>query len=585
MGIKIFEALNNIQGKDGKLGYTLTSTASVMNSLNAAKEQFEASGGYGDSFYTFSDSDTGDLISNSLNGYYDSDGFVNNGYLAQVNLFNYGAFVVSQETEDGEKYGLVPVVIGNSEMKNGIDCSGQKVFLGNVNSELNTGSNEKEKNVSEATKNAMARLNSNFTYGLAIDVKNFAVPFFQKYYPNLKLTRENINKLMKEKCISSTIKFNNTELTALVTVDYLQGAGAERNVFIPNVLLLQESSKADVFVKTVNENDQVVGTTVGGGLVKHVWDLFTYDNNTGHVSFGMDDVKSVYSSHNSLSVTYNGCSLSSGGKETKGAMRLFFNYDKKSQVEKILNVEQRQFLAEYEDRLFNLVDDEIQYGKSIVSGDGAGKYVILDVGHVPDAGAADWYQITYRRCRNANKPYPYDYKGQNEYDYNKKMANAVADKLRTAGCMVRVMDYTGISNGADINRVRKESSKDSYSAFVSFHCQSYGSSRNDVTLNDTSIGGSFAMIHKNSAVRHPRSKELAETIARRMSATWGKGNNTANDSRGLGVLRGNNVPRCLLEFSYINHKRDVDMLRDDTFHDKLATEIANGILEFCNRQA
>jgi hypothetical protein len=58
-----------------------------MNSLNAAKEQFEASGASDGGFYTFSDSDTGDLISNSMNGYYDSDGFVNNGYLAQVNLF------------------------------------------------------------------------------------------------------------------------------------------------------------------------------------------------------------------------------------------------------------------------------------------------------------------------------------------------------------------------------------------------------------------------------------------------------------------------------------------------------------------
>jgi hypothetical protein len=37
MALKIFEALNNTQGKRGRFGYTLTSTVDVMNSLHAAQ--------------------------------------------------------------------------------------------------------------------------------------------------------------------------------------------------------------------------------------------------------------------------------------------------------------------------------------------------------------------------------------------------------------------------------------------------------------------------------------------------------------------------------------------------------------------
>ena len=203
MALKIFEALNNIQGKRGRFGYTLTSTVDVMNSLQAAQMQFEGlqggggrlQGGTGGDFLSIGSDGGGDLVSNALSGYFDSEGFVNNGYLAQVAVHGYGAFVVTKRTDDGEKSAVVPVEIGDDDMQDGIDCDCTPRFLANVNLDYNQ---YKEKN---------------FVYGFAIDVRCFGVPFFNKYYPSLNMDDNKLSWLMYERCLCATIKFNNSSKT------------------------------------------------------------------------------------------------------------------------------------------------------------------------------------------------------------------------------------------------------------------------------------------------------------------------------------------------------------------------------------
>ena len=144
MAGNIYEALSKSQGKGGKIGYTLTTNMAIMNSIQAAKDRVGAAGGDGRASTsvvrysnTSSSAGTADTssggsttlyagtVGRELEGYYDEQGFVINGYKAQAVVKAYGSFVVGQDDNGKMKYGLVSVPIGNQDTWNGIDITGE----------------------------------------------------------------------------------------------------------------------------------------------------------------------------------------------------------------------------------------------------------------------------------------------------------------------------------------------------------------------------------------------------------------------------------------------------------------------------
>ena len=196
----IFNVLDKFDG-GGNLGYTLSTQTSLLNSLDVANTIINggstATGGGGGgsssrvstTITPYSSNYGGDSYSGSgqaralgkafnvLDGYYDSQGFVQNGYLAQISLKSYGAFVVTATTDGETRYGLVSVPIGGNQMHEGIDITGNSTYLANENMDY-----QKYKGIKK------------FVYGFAVDVDKFVVSFFKKYYPSIKWNSEKIKK-------------------------------------------------------------------------------------------------------------------------------------------------------------------------------------------------------------------------------------------------------------------------------------------------------------------------------------------------------------------------------------------------------
>lgn len=565
----LFEILSGEKPK-GKvpIGYNVPSYSSVLSALQADKvieiERHITAQRQAEIQRTFSV-----LGSTSLPKGMDVNGFLFSNdaqrqpfYQALCTVKDYMSFPVNCQTSEGQRYGWVKVDRG-AALTNGISQKSGVTFPPSVLDE-----------------NALTKLKescTNLNIGAGISVGELGVKFFNTYFPDLKLTQAKLEKLVSKgflyaEVLVPTVAGSAKVLHIKITINSSQCTTGGFDVWLPNPLLLLDDFSSLCNVK-VNAGNGKGAEIVGNSSVTFPFASSKYNHQTASITGFTPSALEKYSKdQNSVIVSHAGCNLSNAGTEKHARIRLFFDEQARSEFSNI-SEEYAKELFRGKFRWGQLVDtDTIAVDGGLASWDGSGVYVILDVGHVPNEGAADWYAL-----RNQSG-------GRNEYTYNYDMAHAVARKIEAAGGRAQVIDFPNNSNDGEFKYVKNISQNERYFAFISFHCNSYGPNRKDVTINDTDEGGSFVRVGASRRGLHPLSKELAETIAKHMiNVMGGSKGSTQVKEQSLGVLQGGNRPKCLLEIAHINHKVDVDKLRNPQTFDRLATEITNGILEFYNK--
>lgn len=351
MAGNIYEALSKSQGKGGKLGYTLTTNMSILDSILAAKDRIGEKGRASTSVVSYSNTSTesggggsssggsttlyAGTVGKELEGYYDGQGFVINGYKAQTVVKAYGSFVVGQDYNGKMKYGLVSVPVGDQNMQNGIDITGEVVYLSNDTMEYDRykGSN-------------------NFVYGVAADVDKFILLFFKKYFPNVAWSALKIKALMSKRAVIAKISVGGVDIIAPVTVHVASPNGVAQTVLIPFVLLLSNSfNKVTSVYVSVNDKNE----TVGAGTVSNPFSAITYDSSSGKVSFGASDVQQLLTDGGGLPVQFIGSSLSQKNGDTKASVSFFLNENEKQTIENTLG----SIPKDYENYLYNKVETNV----------------------------------------------------------------------------------------------------------------------------------------------------------------------------------------------------------------------------------
>lgn len=172
----------------------------------------------------------------STYGFFDNSGLVESGYLAQVSFHPYGAFVISQETDEGKKCAIVDVDCGNKQIMDGIDITGQINFLANVNP-------PDFQKYGEIT---------NFVYGIGVDIDNFVVPFFEKYFPTVKWNDGEIvsklKTLISQRQLLAKITVGQISIICPVTLEIKQHPDEPWVVFVPVHILTQTEFNNNVSV-------------------------------------------------------------------------------------------------------------------------------------------------------------------------------------------------------------------------------------------------------------------------------------------------------------------------------------------------
>jgi hypothetical protein len=232
------------------------------------------------------------------------------------------------------KYGLVSVPIGNQDTWNGIDITGEVVYLSNDTMEYDRYKNK------------------NFVYGIAADADNFILSFFKRYFPNVSWSDLKIKKLMAKKAVVAKISVGGVDIIAPVTVHITANKGAAHTVLVPFVLLMSNKydKVANVYVSVNNKNE-----TVGSEEVSNPFAAMTYDSSSGQVSFGPSDVQQLMTDGGGLPVQFVGSSLSENNGDTKASVSFFLNENEKQTIENTLG----SIPKDYENYLFNKVETNV----------------------------------------------------------------------------------------------------------------------------------------------------------------------------------------------------------------------------------
>lgn len=157
------------------------------------------------------------------------------------------------------------------------------------------------------------------------------------------------------------------------------------------------------------------------------------------------------------------------------------------------------------------------------------------------------------------------FKGADEKDINLKVARLVRDKLKDRGVKVIMTRDSDVL--IDLTERAEIANRNKADLFVSIHCNS---------ANDASVSGySIYVDHTPTA---PSSK-AAETVSQHLAAN-NSGKGVIKDPRGLRVLVKNNRPAMLIEVGYLSNAAEARLLASDQYEQKIASAIADGIVEY-----
>lgn len=158
-----------------------------------------------------------------------------------------------------------------------------------------------------------------------------------------------------------------------------------------------------------------------------------------------------------------------------------------------------------------------------------------------------------------------------EKELNLDVAKRVQQKLEQSGVRVFMTrtDDTFVSLEERVNRAIKAG----VDTFVSIHANSFSNG----SASGTETYYSTASLNPRAA----DSKKLAEFIQKRLVAALGtkdRGVKTAN----FVVIRNPAFPSALIELAFISNESDAKKLASNTYRDKAAEAIAQGILDYYN---
>lgn len=108
--------------------------------------------------------------------------------------------------------------------------------------------------------------------------------------------------------------------------------------------------------------------------------------------------------------------------------------------------------------------------------------------------------------------------------------------------------------------------------FVSIHCNA---------LTDTSVYGTLVMHHTSNA-HSDTGMLLATNILKYLPDAWQTKNRGRMDGSSMYVIRKANMPSVIVENAFITNAQDRAKLTDDTYQQKAAQAIANGIVDTLN---
>ncbi|STY43345.1 N-acetylmuramoyl-L-alanine amidase LytC precursor [Listeria grayi] len=154
--------------------------------------------------------------------------------------------------------------------------------------------------------------------------------------------------------------------------------------------------------------------------------------------------------------------------------------------------------------------------------------------------------------------------GIKEKNMTLKMANVVADKLRSSGAKVILTrstdEYISLKSRAD------QSYEDKADAFISLH---FDSNEED----DASVSGQTTYYY------HNRDKELAFSV----NQALGKELPTPNRGTRVGdfyVLRENTQPSILLELGYLSSQKDEQNITSPGYRTQVANAVYDGLSNY-----
>lgn len=181
-----------------------------------------------------------------------------------------------------------------------------------------------------------------------------------------------------------------------------------------------------------------------------------------------------------------------------------------------------------------------------------GRTIMVDAGHGGRSGGAQGSR-------------------HNEKDLCLKMALAVRDSLTARGARVLMTRDRDVEVSLPARSTFANQSN--CDIFISIHCNSTLANRAG------KIRGTETYWYGN-----PESRTLAQHLHPRVVATVQARDGGVRGNRSFWVLRKMNMPSVLLEIGYINHPADEALLSEDGFHQRLATNIAHGVVSFFNAQ-
>lgn len=346
----VSKAMN--QAGNGKLpvGYTVSSYQSVLSALEKAKS-------VNDNQKQFSSIQSGRTIKERIYTILGETGlsivdssttFVDGQYQGVCVLKDYMSFIVDVTNTKGKKY--------TAYVSNEKDIKSSKF------SHVNAGNGviencpifpaSYEKPASYYT--GLESKDSPFKIGVGLDISNFGLKFFQKFFPNIKWTDKTLKDLMSKSCIFAEVLLPRADdtttadvLHALVTVNITDNTGEPFQLFIPiPLLLLNDYNSLGNVIVTVDNKPSCVGSDI---VTNPMANKKYYHKTCSIEDFTPNNVERWTSDiKNGVSVSYLRTDLCSGNKERKGRVRLFLDKDKKDVISSVIG----EIPKEYEIELF-----------------------------------------------------------------------------------------------------------------------------------------------------------------------------------------------------------------------------------------
>lgn len=365
------DAMGNNENNKILVGYTVSSYSGVLSALEkAAQKVAEAKAGVGGAVdgdnRTITTTRYSILSQMGLDGTDDGTGFVIGQYQGVCVFKDYMSFVVDCTKDDGKKFTMLVPVSKNSNdthINNGVGCiSGNPIFPANT---------VKDKEYYRGLDGDSAE----FKIGVGLSIGNFALKFFQKFFPNIEWTEQKLKSIAAKEALFAEVvlptgKGSNAKvLHAMVTVDVVDMQGMPFQVHIPNPLILLNDYKS---IGTVRIKFNSKSTPVGQDkVVNPLASKRYYHKDAKIMEFTPDYIKNFTKDSEQGGICeYEGTSLCSGNTEVKGRVRLYFDKERKDSVSSILGM----IPTEYEKEMFtgHVSDDQIIKNETVVSGTAAG---------------------------------------------------------------------------------------------------------------------------------------------------------------------------------------------------------------------